>query len=220
LAITIARHAALIAIVCFWVAAAASAAPDPGAAAEPAPAATPDTPPADSPAPAAPPKQAPTEAQSIEAWDHILTVLQSPRCLNCHQEKAPLQGEDRHPHIPAVERGPDGLGVAPLRCDSCHNTTAANPGGAPFAGSDQEWRLAPASMAWQGLSSGDLCRALKDRERNGGRDGAALIEHVETAPLVRWGLHPTNGLARPPLAAKEFIQQWRIWTEGGERCPS
>src|SRR6266699_2101294 len=111
--------------------------------------------------------QSPGTTESLAAWDKIVTVLQHPRCLNCHQLISPLQGDGRRAHIPHVVRGSDNRGVGTMRCGNCHNDagnnlTSRTPGG-------PHWSLAPISMLWQGLSSGDLCRMLKDPARNGKR---------------------------------------------------
>ena len=109
------------------------------------------------------------QAASLAAWNEIATVLQNPRCLNCHQLDSPLQGDSRRAHIPHVVRGPDNQGVGAMRCGNCHNNMGNNPTSGTPGG--LHWQLAPVSMLWQGLSSGDLCRAVKDAKRNGNRDG-------------------------------------------------
>src|SRR5271170_3151452 len=38
--------------------------------------------------------------ESLAAWGKIVTVLQHPRCLNCHQRNSPLQEDSRRMHIP------------------------------------------------------------------------------------------------------------------------
>jgi hypothetical protein len=163
----------------------------------------------------------PSATESAAAWDRIVTVLQHPRCLNCHQDKAPLQGDMRRVHIPIVVRGRDGRGVDAMRCSGCHNEQENNDtSGVPGAGDSGMWRLAPVSMVWQGLSIGDLCRALKDLSRNGHRDGQKLIDHMDTEPLVRWAWRPGNGRTAAPLPQDEFVNQMRIWVAGGMTCPS
>src|SRR5579883_1465701 len=58
---------------------------------------------------------------SSALFARIATVLQSPRCLNCHTStNFPRQGDDRHAHIFFVERGPDNRGLPWARCTSCH----------------------------------------------------------------------------------------------------
>jgi hypothetical protein len=153
--------------------------------------------------------------ESLAAWGKIVTVLQHPRCLNCHQLNSPLQEDSRRMHIPHVVRGADSHGVGPMRCGNCHNDgnnlTSRTPG-AP------EWSLAPVSMLWQGLSSGDLCRMLKDSARNGKRSPEALVEHM-SSPLVLWGWNPGPGLEPVPIPHAEFINLMKVWVAGGTACP-
>lgn len=160
--------------------------------------------------------QTPSQSESLAAWDKIVTVLQHPRCLNCHQRNSPLQGDSRRMHIPHVVRGADSHGVGPMRCGNCHNQmgnnlTSRTPG-AP------DWSLAPVSMLWQGLSSGNLCRMLKDPARNGKRSPEALVEHMST-PLVLWGWNPGPSLEAVPIPHTEFIDLMKVWVAGGTACP-
>jgi hypothetical protein len=158
-----------------------------------------------------------SRAQSLAAWDQVAAVLRHPRCLNCHQLVSPLQGDSRREHIPHVVRGADSHGVGVMRCQNCHNnvgnnTTSRTPGA-------HNWSLAPVSMLWQGLSSGDLCRMLKDPARNGQRSPEKLIKHMENEPLVLWGWSPGPGLTPVPVSHDEFVSQMKIWVAGGTACP-
>src|SRR5205814_10009941 len=67
-----------------------------------------------------------TGGDGLEAWGKIATVLQHPRCLNCHQLVSPLQGDSRRPHIPHVVRGRMNTGVPGMRCQTCHNKSGNN----------------------------------------------------------------------------------------------
>jgi len=158
-----------------------------------------------------------SEAESLAAWEKIATVLQHPRCLNCHQLDSPLQGDTRRLHVPRVVRGPDNHGVSAMRCGNCHNEMGNNPTsrtpGAPH------WQLAPVSMLWQGLSVGDLCRMLKDPSRNGKRTPEALIEHMATDRLVGWGRNPGEGREPAPIPHREFVDHMKAWVAGGTACP-
>jgi hypothetical protein len=161
------------------------------------------------------------QAESIAAWNQVATVLQHPRCLNCHQQNVPLQGDMRRVHIPLVVRGPDNHGVGAMRCGNCHNGSGNNEtSGTPGAGGSGLWQLAPVSMQWQGLSSGDLCMMLKDKARNGGRDGAALVDHMEHEPLVLWGWNPGGDRTPVPMPHDEFVEQMKLWVAGGMACPT
>jgi hypothetical protein len=162
--------------------------------------------------------QATGHAESLAAWEKIVAVLQHPRCLNCHQPDSPLQGDMRRPHIPHVVRGPDNHGVGAMRCGNCHNemgnnVTSRTPG-APH------WALAPVSMLWQGLSTAELCRRLKDPALNGKRSPEALIEHMEGDPLVGWGWNPGPALEPVPIPHTAFVELMKVWVAGGMACPT
>jgi hypothetical protein len=153
----------------------------------------------------------------LAAWSKIVSVLQHPRCMNCHQATAPLQGDDAKPHVPYVTRGPKGMGTAGMRCSSCHKSSGNDPmSGTPGA---SEWRLAPTTMIWQGKSSAELCAMIKDPKTNGGRDGNALIGHMTTEPLVLWGWSPGGRRAPVPLAHKDLIAAMHQWVTSGMPCP-
>src|SRR5579862_5132139 len=104
-------------------------------------------------------------AKSQALFLEMARVFQSARCMNCHPRAAfPTQGDDRHRHLMNVARGPDDHGAPGLHCGTCHqaeNQTASGVPGAP------DWHLAPLRMAWEGLSPGEICRALLDPKRGG-----------------------------------------------------
>lgn len=86
-------------------------------------------------------------------FDIVRTVLQNPRCLNCHVSgDSPRQGDERRQHDYGVRRGGDGHGVAAMRCAACH--TDRNNGAFPGA---PHWGLAPRSQSWEGLDAATLC---------------------------------------------------------------
>jgi hypothetical protein len=154
---------------------------------------------------------------SLAAWNNIAAVLQNPRCLNCHQLDSPLQGDSRRVHIPRVVRGADGYGVGAMRCGNCHNDMGNNPTSGTPGG--LHWQLAPVSMLWQGLSTGDLCRAVKDPKLNGNRDGKALIKHMEDEPLVLYGWNPGKGRQPVPISHEKTVEYMKTWVAGGMECP-
>jgi hypothetical protein len=153
----------------------------------------------------------------LAAYDQIVTVLQSPRCLNCHPRgDRPHQGDDRHIHGMNVQRGADGYGMAAMRCTTCHqrhNNDMARVPGAPG------WHLAPASMAWERLNKSELCRTLLDRRKNGGRSVADLIAHMTGDELVLWAWTPGAGRHPPPLTTAEFKNALETWARAGTPCP-
>ncbi len=156
-------------------------------------------------------------ADNGDLFAPIAEVLRHPRCMNCHpRDDRPRQGEDRHPHQQNVVRGDDGLGFTNMRCTSCHreenNAYSAVPG-APT------WHLAPLSMGWQGLNNADLCAALKDEKRNGGRNVAALVEHMDKDKLVLWGWEPGGKRAPVSTPHDQFVKQLKDWAAADAPCP-
>lgn len=154
------------------------------------------------------------------AWDVVYEVLQHPRCLNCHPAgNVPLQGDEHKPHAQNVQRGPDGQGLFAMRCSACHQSENAPgphmPPGAPH------WQLPPASMplVFEGKSSGELCRQLKDRAQNGQKSPEQLLHHMESDPLVLWGWNPGEGRAPVAIPHRAFASAARAWVEGGCACP-
>jgi len=154
-------------------------------------------------------------AVSSDSFTPIYLVLTSPRCMNCHTATGyPRQGDERRRHDFRVVRGPDNLGAAGMRCASCH--TVSNNGLFPGA---PHWSLAPLSMAWEGLTPAQLCRRLKDPQRNGRRDVAQLIDHMTNDPLVAWGWAPGGNRQPVSIPREEFIDALKDWADAGAPCP-
>jgi len=153
----------------------------------------------------------------VAAFEKIAGVLQSPRCVNCHPAgDHPLNGDNHMPHRMMISRGEDNMGAVGARCTACHrdeNNPMSIVPGAP------EWSLAPKSMSWEGLTHAQLCTMLKDRKRNGDRDGAALIEHMST-PLVMWGWNPGSNRKPVSMPHDEFISLMKVWVAAGAPCPA
>jgi mono/diheme cytochrome c family protein len=144
-------------------------------------------------------------------------VIQSPRCLNCHpRDDSPTQGEDLHPHLPHVVRGPGGMGATALNCSTCHQTENFAPSGVP---GHPLWMLAPKDFAWQGQSLGQICGQIKDPRRNGGRDLAALKHHMAEDSLVGWAWNPGGTRKPAPGTQKQFGDLIHAWIETGAHCP-
>jgi hypothetical protein len=160
-------------------------------------------------------------AEGIRAFRDVAAVLTSPRCLNCHvSADHPLQGDDNHAHTMRVARGTDGAGgnVA-MRCAACHQdsnvSTPHSPPGAPG------WRMPAAAtpMAWQGLSSAEVCRSLKNPQTNGKLSPADLVKHVTSDKIVNWGWNPGPGRSAPPLSHEQFVDAVKAWVAAGTPCP-
>jgi hypothetical protein len=164
-------------------------------------------------------------ARSRALFAEVAKVFTSPRCMNCHPAgDHPTQGNDRHVHQPAVERGASGTGVAGAPCAACHmsRTVELYPGAiASFRSipGHPRWGLAPVEMAWQGKAVGDICRQIKDRNRNGGRDLAALQEHVAKDDLVAYGWNPGPGRTPAPGSQARAGELLQAWIDTGAECP-
>ena len=160
---------------------------------------------------------------AVKAFATVQKVLQHPRCQNCHiPGDAPLQFDASITHAMNVQRGVNGMGAAGLPCATCHG--AANlpasygehvPPGAP------NWHLPPPErkMVFIRVPANELCTRLKDQQQNGGKDFAALIEHVDKDQLVLWGWNP--GLGRAPVSVPhaEFVAAFKTWAAAGGPCP-
>ena len=114
-------------------------------------------------------------------------------------------------------RGKDGHGAAGLHCATCHGKENFDPARIP---GNEHWALAPASMAWEGKSLAQICEQLKDQNRNGSRDLAALVKHVTTDSLVLWGWKPGKGREPAPGTPAEFGALMQAWADSGSACPA
>lgn len=145
-------------------------------------------------------------------------VITHARCMNCHPVgDRPAQGDDRHPHMPLVARGLDDFGAIGMRCTTCHGPENFDPAGVP---GNPAWRMAPIEMGWVGKSLGDICRQIKDPNRNGGKSLEDLVHHMSEDPLVGWGWHPGTGRQPAPGTQKEFGELIKAWIDAGAECPA
>lgn len=160
----------------------------------------------------------------LGAWGEVHAVFSHPRCVNCHVEddrprwSGPHYGETRV-HAFNVRRGEDGSGFGNpgLRCATCHMETNSavmhGPPGAPH------WHLAPAEMVWWQKSSAEICRQVKDPERNGGRTLEDVAEHVRSDALVLWGWDPGPGREPAPSSPEATYDALLRWAAAGAPCP-
>jgi len=166
---------------------------------------------------------APTADTGLVAFETVRSVLQHARCQNCHPRgDAPLQGEDGHPHLQNVLRGPDGHGMVGERCTTCHGPM--NPpdtyGEHTPPGVATGWRMPKPEerLVFVGVAPGALCEQIKDPARNGGKDMAALRAHLDD-PLVTWAWAPGLGRTPPPVTRQAFLDAWTAWAGAGAPCP-
>jgi hypothetical protein len=156
--------------------------------------------------------------RAVALFQEAGKVIQSPRCMNCHPATdRPTQTDRMRPHIPLVVRGEGGVGAAGgLACATCHHENNFDAAGVP---GNPKWSLAPAEMAWQGKTLGQICVQIKDKQRNGGKDMAALIKHMAEDELVGWGWHPGGNRTPAPGTQKQFGDLIKAWADAGAACP-
>lgn len=158
-------------------------------------------------------------AAGKKAFAEVASVLQSPRCANCHPpDDRPRQGDVPRPHAQNISRRSTLAGVA---CSTCHQDRnsedtiglAGGPPGAPH------WGLPPATQVFMGITPAQLCANLKDPAKTGDRDLAQLLEHVTHDPLVKWGWNPGGKRSVPPISHERFIAAFKTWVDSGGACP-
>jgi hypothetical protein len=165
----------------------------------------------------------PTHEQGLVAFETVRSVLQHPRCQNCHPAgDAPLQGDDSHVHQQNVQRGPEGRGMVGEECTTCHGPAnpPSNYGEHIPPGSVDGWHMPAPSMklVFVGATPSALCTQIKDPARNGGKDLKALRAHLDS-PLVTWGWNPGFGRAPVPVPREAFLAAWETWAAAGTPCP-
>jgi hypothetical protein len=165
----------------------------------------------------------PAAEAGLVAFETVRSVLQHPRCQNCHPRgDTPLQGDDGRLHNQNVLRGPDGHGMVGERCTTCHGPL--NPpdsyGEHAPPGVSTGWRMPKPEqrLVFVGVAPGALCEQIKDPARNGGKDMAALREHLDD-PLVTWAWNPGFGRKPPAVSRQAFLDAWTTWANAGAPCP-
>ena len=125
----------------------------------------------------------------------------------------------------AQDRSPIAAGaeVYQTHCATCHGESNPPESYGPHAPPGApHWGLPSPDhkMAWIGLSPRALCEMIKDKQRNGGRDFAALITHISEDKLVAWGWNPGGDRAPVSVARDVFVAKFKEWAAAGGPCPS
>jgi hypothetical protein len=159
--------------------------------------------------------------RSRALFAEIGKLLTHPRCLNCHPAgDHPLQGADQREHMPPVWRGDSGhLATDCSGCHTDHNVTLHEAASYKSIPGHPRWAVAPIAMAWEGKSIGEICRQIKDVNRNGGRDLALLHDHIATDELVEWAWNPGEGREPAPGSQQLAGQLVKAWIDSGAECP-
>lgn len=159
------------------------------------------------------------EERGLALFTEAGKVLRHARCVNCHPSgERPMQQDQSRPHEPPVVRGEDGHGAPGLRCSTCHASENVEIVGASIPG-HHDWHLAPASMAWAGVSLPAICEQIKDPERNGDKTLEEIVHHFAEDSLVGWGWRPGRGREPPPGSQEVLAGLIRAWVDAGAPCP-
>src|SRR2546422_6012741 len=163
-----------------------------------------------------------SKQDGLAAFETVRAVLQHPRCQNCHiPGEAPLQFDAGLPHAMGVVRGSDGKGAPGLACATCHGVANLPPSYGPHVPPGAPtWHLPPPErkMVFIDLSSGEVCRRLKDEKQNGGKNLDALVHHMAEDKLVLWGWSPGVGRAAVPIPHDELVAKLKLWIAAGAPC--
>lgn len=160
---------------------------------------------------------------ALRAFEVVRSVLQHPRCQNCHiAGDSPYQDDKETPHDQFIVRGPTGRGAVGNECSSCHQKTNLPAGyGEHAPPGSPGWRLPPpeTKMVFNGVTSTELCQLLKNRRATGGRTLAKVRDHIRSNRQVTWGWEPGNGRTTPPVSRAETVAAFQKWMDGGAPCP-
>lgn len=168
-------------------------------------------------------------SDGLAVWDKIHDVLSHPRCSNCHvgENNRPIwsgptyapfpEGQDWKYHGMNINGDDSRIGIESIPCSACHSQSNMDvPHGPP---GNHAWQLAPVEMEWFGKSSKEICEALKDPARNGGRSLGEVADHIDHDGLVHWGWKPGSGREPAPYSRKQTVTFMQQWISSGAPCP-
>lgn len=172
------------------------------------------------------PPNAASRADGLAAFERIFDVASHPRCSNCHvgadhvpMWSGPSYGVTR-PHGMNINAGESRIGAETLPCSTCHaygDRLNDMPHAAPQVA--MAWRLAPVEAEWFGKSAVEICRQLRDPERNGQRDMLALAAHLDHDLILHWAWAPGGGREPAPYSLQQHVDDILIWGVAGMPCP-
>ena len=168
--------------------------------------------------------QSDAQSRAAQAFETVRSVLQHPRCQNCHiPGDAPLQHDAGLPHAMSVKRGAKGHGAPAMECPACHGKeNLPAPYGLHVPPGAPNWHLPPpeTKMVFIGLKPSELCATIKDRRATGGKDLPAMLAHNRDDKLVGWGWNPGQGRTLPPVSRERFVAAFKEWMDLGAPCPA
>ncbi|MBP1841790.1 hypothetical protein J2046_000034 [Rhizobium petrolearium] len=166
----------------------------------------------------------------MEAWKRIEAVVTHPRCANCHVNAGGIPiwtpaGETKsRVHGMNIHGGASRIGAEAIPCSTCHMTSTLpnDPAPAPPR-AGIPWQLAPVEFLWYGQSGAEICKQLRDRARNGGRDAVALLDHLRhdasLSGFIPRGWEPGEGRSTPPGTFEDHVRDMAEWGAAGQPCP-
>jgi hypothetical protein len=167
--------------------------------------------------------QSENAARAAQAFEVVRSVLQHPRCANCHiPEDAPRQLDSSRPHQMNVQRGKSGHGAVAMECATCHGQENLPEGyGLHVPPGAPNWHLPPPEtrMVFIDVSPAQLCATIKDKAKTGGKDLPAMLAHNRDDKLVGWGWNPGLGRNPVPTPRAVFVDAFKTWMDAGAPCP-
>ena len=166
------------------------------------------------------------QARSRALFTEAAKVIMNPRCMNCHPASdRPTQGNDMHPASAARSRaGPTAAAcpATPAAPATWIATSRFSPASRPPSKACRGIRAgAWRRSRWRGKASrsGEICRQIKDPQRNGGRNLALLHEHLAHDDLVGWAWKPGPGRDPAPGTQERLGELVQAWIDSGATCP-
>jgi hypothetical protein len=83
--------------------------------------------------------------------------------------------------------------------------------------------MPPPALAFAGKSAAQICRQIKDPDRNGGRTLEEVRKHVREDTIIKWAWDPGPGRTPAPFSwetiAFSGIGPFNVWYRAGAACP-
>jgi len=160
--------------------------------------------------------QADATTRAAQAFEIVRSVLQHPRCANCHvPDDFPRQLDTSVRHAMNVQRR-DGHGAAAMECPVCHGRENLPEGyGTHVPPGAPDWHLPPpeTKMVFIGVTPAQLCATIKGKDLN------AMLAHNRNDKLVAWGWSPGLGRNPVPIPREQFVAAFKTWMDLGAPCP-
>ncbi len=160
--------------------------------------------------------------RSLALFAEAGKVIESPRCMNCHPvQRAPTQGDDRHPPDPPMVGGQGGHGPMGMPCSFLPRSGQRPDLGAGHQVDPRrsEMGAGPGRDGLAGQVAGRDLRPDQGSARNGGKSLAQLHHHMAEDHLVGWAWNPGEGRVPAPGTQARFGELVRAWIDTGAKCP-